>query len=112
MTTVELSDDIMRQLELINGAPTDNVYSKELDFDAKGTVHVMYRDADDKLLHDTPMKEVKIEESYNEAAQLDFNKYKENVIKHRKRTTFAIVFLSVMLASLVACAIVTMMLIK
>ena len=58
--TIELGDDIMRQAGLSELRPADATQAS-VKFDAKGTLHVMCRDSDDKLLKDLPVKEVEQE---------------------------------------------------
>lgn len=106
MTTVEFSDDIMRQIELTNKVENDTVESKELDFDAKGTVHIMYRDADGKLLHDTPIKEVDTTDSYYDSVVSDYRQYKESIARQTKQSRLAFIFLIITLMSLSAGAII------
>lgn len=58
--TLELGDDIMRQTGLSELRPVDATQAS-VKFDGKGTLHVMCRDGDDKLLKDLPVTEVKNE---------------------------------------------------
>lgn len=66
---ISLGDDLMAQVELTGGKLPDDVSSKSLKFDAKGTPHVMYRDEDGKLLKDTPIRSSAIIEEKFSATQ-------------------------------------------
>ena len=54
---IELGDDLMRQAGLSQLKPEDTTMSS-LKFDAKGSVHVMCRNGDDKLLKDLTVKDI------------------------------------------------------
>lgn len=54
---IELGDDLMRQTGLSQLKPDDTAMSS-LDFDARGSVHVMCRDEVDKLLKDLTVKDI------------------------------------------------------
>lgn len=68
---VKFSDELAQQINTLSGVVSpDNTVSESIDFDAKGTVHVMRRNQDGKLLQDVPIKELqhdtKLKSSYNE----------------------------------------------
>lgn len=58
--TIELGEDIMSQVGLSELRPLDATQAN-IKFDAKGTLHVMCRNQDDKLLKDIPIKETTTE---------------------------------------------------
>lgn len=101
MVEIELGDDLMSQVELTGGKLPDDVKSKELKFDAKGTPHVMYRNDDGKLLKDTPIKQSSSMEDrvdYNAEVYNEFKSLQEiNDSRGRKANV---------LFSLVVCLIV------
>lgn len=53
---LEFGDELMRQIGVVSALP-DNMDSKDIKFDAKGSVHVMCRDGDGKLLKDVPIND-------------------------------------------------------
>ena len=57
MVDIELGEDLMAQVELTGGKLPDDVKSKEVKFDDRGTPHVIYRNDDGKFLKDIPIKQ-------------------------------------------------------
>ena len=52
MTDMQLGEDLLKQIEVVRGLP-DKPYSQtQVKFDAKGTLHVLYREDDGKLIRD------------------------------------------------------------
>lgn len=73
--SIEFGDDIMQQAGFNQLRPADSAEAK-IKFDAKGSVHVMCRNEDGKLLKDIPVKELaaentSIEDYYERMNELD-----------------------------------------
>lgn len=85
--TIELGDDIMRQAGLSELRPADATQAS-VKFDAKGTLHVMCRDGDDKLLKDLPVTEVKQEAQ----PYADYFDKLDELERMRSRTKVGMVF--------------------
>lgn len=88
MVDIELGEDLMAQVELTGGKLPDDVKSKQLKFDDRGTPHVIYRNDDGKLLKDTPIKQKPtIEEKvdYNAEVYNEFRSMQEINSSRSKR---------------------------
>lgn len=85
--TIELGDDIMRQAGLSELRPADATQAS-VKFDAKGTLHVMCHDDDDKLLKDLPVTEVKQEAQ----PYTDYFDKLDELERMRSRTKIGMVF--------------------
>lgn len=72
-TEVKLGDDLLRQINLTSGGSPDGTTDESIKFDAKGTLHVMCRNDDGKLLKDIPVKEVDYKRSYKDEVTEEYS---------------------------------------
>lgn len=105
MINVELGDEMLTQIEALSGAPTEEYNSRSLKFDGKGTMHVMYRDGDDKLVHDTAIKTMEIETSYKDELRHEQDTYGSKLIAQSKRLNRIFIFFMAMLGALLVLSI-------
>lgn len=90
MTEIMLSDDLINQLEVTSGdkLPSD-ASRQEIKFDAKGTLHMMCRNDDGKLIKDYPVKNTPeniITPSYYNEVKSDYNKQHEEFLKQNRKS--------------------------
>ena len=85
MLDVELSDDMVRQIEAISGKPEGELRDPSLKFDGKGSLHLMYHDDDGKLKHDTKIETMEVKSSYKAELEQELRLSQESVVKQSKR---------------------------
>lgn len=105
MVNVELGDEMITQIEALSGAPSEEYHSRSLKFDGKGTMHVMYRDGDDKLVHDTAIKTMEIDASYKDELQKDLDTHGSQLVAQSKRLNKIFIFFMIMLGLLTVLSI-------
>lgn len=105
---VKFSDELLEQIDNLSGVVSpENTATRLIDFDEKGTVHIMSRDGEGKLLQDVPIKEIKPgseEDSLYNAAVEEWRKKQEHneQVRKRERVFYAcLIILCVALALLV-----------
>jgi hypothetical protein len=84
MVNVELGEDLLNQVEITNGSLPDNTSSRDLKFDGKGTLHMMCRDLDGKLLKDVPIKEIQQKQSFADEVRGDYTEEHDSFVKSQK----------------------------
>jgi hypothetical protein len=94
MIDIELGNDILKQVEVDNGPLPENRESDSIKFDAKGTLHLMCRDTDGKLLKDVPVKTIEHQKQYIYEKQEDYRVEHEEFLKTSRRQN--ILFYSLM----------------
>lgn len=92
MVKLEFGDDMLKQVEALSGAPTETAHDRSIEFDDKGTLHLQYRDGDDKLLHDTSIKTMEINHSYKDELQQDLRDYDKTIVKQSKKLNVIFIF--------------------
>lgn len=83
MIDVQLNESLLRQVEVIEG-PLPEDTNKTIDFDAKGSVHVMCRNQDGKLIKDIPVKPKIIIDNYKDEVSRDYADRHEELLKSAK----------------------------
>ena len=96
MIDIELGDDLLNQVEVTNGPLPENTKTKNLKFDAKGTLHMMCRNDDGKLLKDISVRNTERAPSYSDEVMQEYKIEHENFVKMNRR--FNIVFDIVVIA--------------
>lgn len=101
MLQVDLSDEILSQI----GAGSIDSPNRFIKFDAKGTVHVMYRDEDGKLVKDLPVSETGLAVAKQEASKEEqFLNTDISTLKNKNRI-LRIYFLSILIVVVFAVAV-------
>lgn len=98
MLDVELSEDMVRQIEAISGKPEGSLRDPSLEFDGKGSLHLQYRDDDGKLKHDTKIETKEFAPSYKAELEEEVRQSQNSIVKQSKRlNTIFGVFIAVLL---------------
>ena len=105
MVKLELGEDLLAQVEALSGAPSEKAHSTSLKFDDKGTVHVMYRDGDDKLMQDTAIKTMEVNPNFNDELKADLRDYDSGLVKQSKRLNRLFILFILMLAIMMLMSI-------
>lgn len=99
---IKLSDTLLEQIDsLSKSSNPEGTVTRVLDFDEKGTVHIMNRDGDGKLLKDTPIRMLHVvgdEGSLYDDAMEEYRKkqdHNEHVRKWLKVFYACLIFLCV-----------------
>lgn len=106
MVNLELGDEMLAQIEALSGAPSEKAHTTTLKFDGKGTPHIMYRDGDDKLIHDTAIKTMEITPSYNDELKRELREDGSEIAKQSKKLNRIFIFFCVMLALAVISSLI------
>lgn len=93
MIDVELGEDLLNQVEVTNGPLPEDTRSKNIKFDAKGSLHVMCRDDDGKLLKDVPVKTTEQKSNYNDEIMREYSEQHEEFVVKNKRTNLLLCLL-------------------
>lgn len=107
MMNVELGDDLMRQAGLSQLQPEDTTMSS-LKFDAKGSVHVMCRNGDDKLLKDLTVKDI-TSPDVTVDSKYDYSQEIEELRESRKKANKVTYFVT---GGLIVLFVATLVLLK
>jgi hypothetical protein len=97
MIDIELGDDLLNQVEVTNGPLPEDTKTKNLKFDAKGTLHMMCRDDDGKLLKDISVRNVERAPSYSDEVMREYKTEHEELTKknHRFNLVFNIIVIAI-----------------
>ena len=105
MTELELGDDLLKQIETTSGKELNDGWKPK--FDSRGTLHLLKRDDDGKLLDDVPVKEVKTSINYVQETQRDYTSEIERLHKENKKSQ--LIFIGA-IAFLGLCCVATIVL--
>lgn len=87
-----LGDELLTQVQRFSGVDLyEESTSTSIKFDDKGSLHLMKRDSDGKLLNDIPIKDIKYEPSYKDEVQRDYEQMKV-ISKNKKNYTSLIIY--------------------
>lgn len=107
MIEMELSDDLMAIMTEFSGTEVpEDAKSVKPKFDDKGTLHVMCRDEDGKLLKDIGLKGKVYEKSYNDSLKDDLAQAQLNTKAQSRFVNIMLGIIGVSLALLCAMTIV------
>ncbi len=101
MIEVELGEELIRQVELTEGALPDGTKSKSLDFDDMGNLHMMCRDQDGKLLKDVPVKEIEYQRRYKDELNEDYRRTHEEFVKTNRKYNVMTIVVSLLFGVLI-----------
>lgn len=79
MTEIEIDEELIKQAEASNQKLPAEYKSKQVKFDDKGTLHLLYRDEDGKLLGDTI-----VESNYHKESNAPYDENTLNKINELK----------------------------
>lgn len=105
MTEIEFSPEMIKQIEAISGKPEGTVKDPSIKFDGKGSLHLMYHDAEGKLQYDTKVETLKVGTTYKEELESDLRLSQETIVKQSKRLNTIFGVFIVLLLVLVILAI-------
>jgi hypothetical protein len=106
MIDIELGEDLLNQVEVTNGPLPEDTKSKNIKFDAKGSLHMMCRDNDGKLLKDVPVKTTEQKASYSDELMREYSEQHEAFVAQNKKTNLLLCLLAGCLVSLMIVAII------
>ena len=87
-----LGDELLEQIQSTSGVDLkEESTSASLKFDDKGSLHILKRDADGKLLEDIPVKEITYEPSHGDELRRDYLEAKE-ASRHQRSIVKALVY--------------------
>lgn len=110
MIDIELGDDLLSQVEVTNGPLPEDTKTKNIKFDAKGTLHMMCRDDDGKLLKDVSVRNVNTRTNDHNAIMREYMAEHEVLAKKNKR--FNLLFNVIIVAIAVVVLFMVFTLIK
>lgn len=108
MTELELGDDLLKQIETTSGKELREGCKPK--FDSRGTLHILKRDEDGKLLDDVPIKEIRVEKDYVQETVRNYTSDIERMHKQNQKSQLlfigAIALLAICCLATVALTII------